>query len=247
MTDYRKEAERLLDEFYLHVSATVASALADEWAEVQAAQTRSVHTRAALLAHIQRGAVPGPEQIAKWAAGWRCIDENDGLTGEASMLDRIAHAVHGGMLAAPAPDQFRDAAKMMAVQPCVETFDVDFLARLGAEVPTPAEVPMPKPVAFGVLNTAPTGSPHRLMMVRIDIPSDDQYGGALWMPLVFAEGAQHYGDAREAAGYARGMEQAAVIAWMHYMDKCRVMNTPAAAMESWCAAGAIRAAQKGGA
>lgn len=134
MSDHMKEAERLLDEFYLHVSATVASALADEWAEVQAAQTRSVHTRAALLAHIQRGA------------------------------------------------------------------------------PAPAEVPMPKPVAYGFGNTAITGHTNRLMMVRIDIPGGDQYAGAFWLPLVLADEAHTYGiacrAAGEAAGYARGLAEA---------------------------------------
>lgn len=131
MSDYMKEAERLLDEFYLHVSATVASALADEWAEVQAAQTRSVHTRAALLAHIQRGA------------------------------------------------------------------------------PAPAEVPMPKPVAYGFGNTAITGHTNRLMMVRIDIPGGDQYAGAFWLPLVLADEAHTYGVACRAAGEAAGYARAA--------------------------------------
>lgn len=46
------------------------------------------------------------------------------------------------------------------------------------------------PVAYGFGNTAITGKPHRLMMVRLDIPSDDQYGGALWEPLYVLEKQQ---------------------------------------------------------
>jgi hypothetical protein len=84
----------------------------------------------------------------------------------------------------PAPDPFRDAAKM--VQPV-------------------SEVPMPKPVAYGFGNTAITGHTNRLMMVRIDIPGDDQYAGAFWLPLVLADEAHIYGIAREAAGYAAGV------------------------------------------
>lgn len=94
MSDYMKEAERLLDEFYLHVSATVASALADEWAEVQAAQTRSVHTRAALLAHIQRGApapagVPMPKPVA-YGFG------NTAITGHTNRLMMVRIDIPGG-------------------------------------------------------------------------------------------------------------------------------------------------------
>ena len=40
-----------------------------------------------------------------------------------------------------------------------------------------------QPVAWGLPNTAITGVRHPLMMVRLDIPSDDQYGGAMWIPL----------------------------------------------------------------
>jgi hypothetical protein len=43
-----------------------------------------------------------------------------------------------------------------------------------------------EPVAWGFPNTAITGSKNALMMVRIDVPSDDQYGGALWIPLYAA-------------------------------------------------------------
>ena len=115
MTNYMKEAERLLDEFYLHVSAMVASALADEWAEVQAAQSLAVQARAALLAHIQRGAVP---------EGWQLvpIDPSPGMLDAAEAVDwgdedtrgSCCNQWHAMLAAAPAPDHFRDAAKMMA-------------------------------------------------------------------------------------------------------------------------------------
>ncbi|MDP1543144.1 MAG: hypothetical protein Q8L99_08340 [Polycyclovorans sp.] len=41
-------------------------------------------------------------------------------------------------------------------------------------------------VAYGYPNTAITGKRMALMMVRLDIPSDDQYGGAQWAPLYAA-------------------------------------------------------------
>lgn len=114
----------------------------------------------------------------------------------------------------------------------------------------PAEVPMPKPVAFGVLNTALTGSPHRLMMVRIDIPSDDQYGGALWMPLVFAEDAQKYGDVREAVGKRAGLAEAGrrISLWLKDPDVQRMLEFARDAsrkVTSWPGR-LVGSAQKGG-
>jgi hypothetical protein len=41
-------------------------------------------------------------------------------------------------------------------------------------------------VAYGLPNTAITGKKQALMQVRLDIPSNDQYGGALWVPLYLA-------------------------------------------------------------
>jgi hypothetical protein len=41
-------------------------------------------------------------------------------------------------------------------------------------------------VAYGLPNTAITGNKQALMQVRLDIPSNDQYGGALWVPLFLA-------------------------------------------------------------
>ena len=52
-----------------------------------------------------------------------------------------------------------------------------------------------EPVAYGYPNTAITGKAMTMMMVRLDIPSDDQYGGAQWAPLYAAPPAPP--DARE--------------------------------------------------
>lgn len=45
----------------------------------------------------------------------------------------------------------------------------------------------PKVVAYGMPNSALTGRDQALMMVRLDKPSDDQYQGALWLPLGIIE------------------------------------------------------------
>ena len=42
--------------------------------------------------------------------------------------------------------------------------------------------PEQEPVAWGFQNSAITGS-NRWMMLREEIPTNDQYGGALWTPL----------------------------------------------------------------
>lgn len=49
-----------------------------------------------------------------------------------------------------------------------------------------AELARQEPVAYGYPNTAITGKRHAMMMVRLDTPSDDQYGGAQWVPLYAA-------------------------------------------------------------
>lgn len=258
MTDYMKEAERLADEY--------AKAVHD------GRDSDCQKTRAALLAHIQRGAVP---------EGWQLvpIDPSPGMLDAAEAVDwgdedtrgSCCNQWHAMLAAAPAPDQFRDAAKMvpvhctptehegrivyehtsepipnadgfvlyaasadqfrtaakmMAVQPaCMTCSGHGMIGGLlpnggGYEsdpcpdctAPAPAEVLMPKPVAYGFGNTAITGHTNRLMMVRIDIPGGDQYAGAFWLPLVLADEAHTYGiacrAAGEAAGYARGLRDA---------------------------------------
>lgn len=204
-----------------------------------------------LLAHIQRGAAP---------EGWKLMPVESSLelaslfrgAEEAALLSGHDHidAFHCGyrtmLAAAPTPDHFRDAAKMMAepadpdplhlsrilhelagaASLCWEprptgVFDsqlaIQFVEQALAEIRSrmtsaPAEAPMPKPVAYGFGNTAITGHTNRLMMVRIDVPLDDQYAGAFWLPLVLADEAHTYGvacrAAGEAAGYARGLKEA---------------------------------------
>lgn len=44
----------------------------------------------------------------------------------------------------------------------------------------------PRPAAYGLQNTAITGS-NRWMLLREHIPANDQYNGALWTPLYTAQ------------------------------------------------------------
>lgn len=55
-------------------------------------------------------------------------------------------------------------------------------------------------VAYGIQNSSISGMKHCLMSVRLDIPSDDQYGGAMWIPLYTApQQPQSVADALEEA------------------------------------------------
>lgn len=173
MTDYMKEAERLVSEL---IDAAHGTVLNED-------QSREDEVRAALLAHIQRGAVPEGWQLVPKAPTEEMLLSGMGDDWPEDVYLRDAYELM--LSAAPAPDHFRDAAKMVAA---------------------PAGVPMPKPVAYGFGNTAITGHTNRLMMVRIDIPGGDQYAGAFWLPLVLADEAHTYGNAREAAGYAHAIE-----------------------------------------
>lgn len=207
MSDYVKEAERLIA---AHESAIRQHDRGAEWDEGPA------KTLAALLAHIQRGAVPV----------YCTPTEHEGRIVYEHTSEPIPNADGFVLYAAPAPDRFRAAAKMMAVQPACMTCSghgmVGGLLPSGGgyqadpcpdcAAPVTAGVPMPKPVAYGFGNTAITGHTNRLMMVRIDIPGGDQYAGAFWLPLVLADEAHTYGvacrAAGEAAGYARGLADA---------------------------------------
>lgn len=90
MSDYMKEAERRLAE---HEHAAGLSRYGD-------CQT----TRAALLAHIQRGAVPDVDWLSNVI---RTADGSHNL-GAGALAEKIVEA----MIAAPAPDHFRDTAQI---------------------------------------------------------------------------------------------------------------------------------------
>lgn len=49
------------------------------------------------------------------------------------------------------------------------------------------------PVAWGLPNSAITGHNQPMMMVRPEVPSDDQYGGAMWVPLYDRAAIREYG------------------------------------------------------
>lgn len=159
-------------------------------------------------------------------------------------LSRILHELAGAasLCWEPRPTGVFDS--QLAIQ-FVEQALAEIRSRM---TPTPAEVPMPEPVAYGFGNTAITGHTNRLMMVRIDIPGGDQYAGAFWLPLVLADEAHTYGAAcraaGEAAGYARGLaegrERCAVEAWMYYMDTCKRNGIGPDVCPQWCCAAALR-------
>lgn len=63
---------------------------------------------------------------------------------------------------------------------------IETLASIEQEAAVEPAKPAPvecEPVAWGFPNTAISGKGHALMLVRLEVPSDDQYGGALWLPL----------------------------------------------------------------
>jgi hypothetical protein len=97
MDSCKQEALRLVSEL---IDAAHGTVLNED-------QSREDEARAALLAHIQRGAVPDMyDRIAE--AHDASLDEDH--TGCRAILKECMRL----LAAAPAPDQFRDATKMMA-------------------------------------------------------------------------------------------------------------------------------------
>lgn len=64
----------------------------------------------------------------------------------------------------------------------------------------------PEPVAYGFPNTAITGRKQALMMVALDVPSGDQYGGSLWVPL-YTHPAPSVPEAIEPESWHESSEQ----------------------------------------
>lgn len=244
------EVERLIDAFGSSCDSVKKFGHITSFKPIGQQITERREARAALLAHIQRGAVP---------EGWQVVPKEptkdmvevayDNVTGGGGRA-----AIYAAMLAAaPAPDHFRDDPDPLhlsrilhelagAASLCWEprptgVFDsqlaIQFVEQALAEIRSrmtsaPAEVPMPEPVAYGFGNTAITGHTNRLMMVRIDVPLDDQYAGAFWLPLVLADEARTYGAACRAAGYAAGVAAVrdyAVMRWYAEVSNRPLVNT----------------------
>ncbi len=156
---------------------------------------------AALLAHIQRGVPEGWQLVPKEPTKDMVEAAYDNVTGGGGRA-----AIYAAMLAAaPAPDQFRNAAKMMAVQPSCMT----------CTAPAPAEVPMPEPVGWYV-----SGSDPEHAALWRECPDDEQMqvmnqqcddGPVVARPLVLGADAKRYGaasrDAGAITGYARGLRE----------------------------------------
>lgn len=208
MTDYMNEAERLIS---AHEWAIRQHDRGAEWDDAPE------KTLAALLAHIQRGAsavVPGVMHCARCKFRLQRVNlyVNNGTVGAGDNAPESCPNGCGPLWPVTWEQEAREGYKLTE-----DLFErakraEDTLDDMRKQAPAPAGVPMPKPVAYGFGNTAITGHTNRLMMVRIDIPGGDQYAGAFWLPLVLADEAHTYGvacrAAGEAAGYARGREEA---------------------------------------
>lgn len=198
MSDYMKEAERLLDELRTCTLAEATHYASPDFKRAKASEEAANRARAAMLA-----AAPAPDHFRDAAKMVAEPADPDPLH-----LSRILHELAGAasLCWEPRPTGVFDS--QLAIQ-FVEQALAEIRSRMTS---APAEVPMPMPVAYGFGNTAITGHTNRLMMVRIDVPLDDQYAGAFWLPLVLADEAHTYGAAcraaGEAAGYARGLKEA---------------------------------------
>lgn len=242
MNDYMKEAERLADAY--------AEAYADF---IMHGKSGDDEALAALLTHIQRGAsavVPGVMHCARCKFRLQRVNlhVNNGTVGAGDNAPESCPNGCGPLWPVTWEQEAREGYKLTE-----DLFErakraEDALEDMRKQAPAPSEVPMPEPVAYGVGNTAITGHTNRLMMVRLDVPLDDQYAGAFWHQLVLADEARTYGvacrAAGEAAGYARGLaderERCASVAWAHYMDTCRRKGIGPDVLPDWCCAAALR-------
>lgn len=129
------------------------------------------------------------------------------------------------------------------------------LAHIQRGAPAPAGVPMPDVFMYGVKE--PDGGAWMgevcVSTLKGDVDElvdelnndcDDADTRYTTVSLVTTEDAKRYGDAREAAGYARGVaderERCASVAWAHYMDTCRRKGIGPDVLPDWCCAAALR-------
>lgn len=221
MTDYMKEAGRLVQDLISAVDF-----------EDQSAETKA---RAALLAHIQRGAVP---------EGWQVVPKEPTKDMVEAAYDNVTGgggraAIYAAMLAAaPAPDHFRDAAKMVAVPaddhiapaihypecwdtaayPTVESALSEVFAHYRCtEHDAPAEVPMPEEDGWFCWAGSERG--HSPFFSGYEPLAHSERERAFTLTKMRTYGAACRA-AGEAAGYARGMKEAGRDAerlqWMQF-------------------------------
>ena len=194
------EAERLVEEYGDAVSDVVGFAQ-----DPAGYSRRAGATRAALLAHIQRGYYPSAEIMdnngrGAVPEGWQLAPKEPtpemlaggwgywlNVMAPGKQRDTAAKEYTAMLAAAPAPDQFRDAAKMMAAQKPLPSDVAAILAdnmhlMYESGAPAPAEVPMPEPDTHCY---------------------DEDERRDVWSHS--ADQMRTYGDAREAAGYAHAI------------------------------------------
>ena len=160
----------------------------------------------------------------------------------ADELDEINTIVHvGGAVA----KQLRELCARAMVQP--------EMAETEAYEVSAAEVPMPEPVeqlAITRYRPVPNGM-FGYKVVAGDGTRSVFEGTKSECTLIarklteaFLDGAHVAGDARESAGYARGLaegrERCAVEAWMYYMDTCKRKGIGPDVYPQWCCAAALR-------
>ena len=75
--------------------------------------------------------------------------------------------------------------KVVRVLPGMQAAFVDVGLEKAAFLHVSDLLPPDEPVAWGYPNSAMTGR-NRWMMLREEVPSDDQYSGAMWVPLYAA-------------------------------------------------------------
>lgn len=206
MTDYMKEAERLLDQYD---NACLSIIDMTEW-----------QARAALHAHIQRGCYPQAEIMdnngrGAVPEGWQLVPKApteemllSGMGDDWPEDVYLRDAYELMLSAAPAPDHFRDAAKMVAEpvdsmgapiscgKPLCSPNEHHVLCRLHD---APAEVPEPDIKAHLLYCSAPKTAFRTVWKDGIDVEVP-----AYWVEHFCGR----YGDDREAAGYARGLAEA---------------------------------------
>lgn len=196
MSDYMQEAERLIGDLISAVDF-----------EDQSAETKA---RSALLAHIERGRVPEGAKPAAWAVSgqdlsdysvWRNEPDEEQLEILNSQCKDGPIIVRTLFFAAPAAPDHSGAQKHL--DPDVSRILSDNMHKMYECATAPAEVPMPEPYCH--LTTGSVEWMRNSPETRTVSATASGKPNENTRPVFLVEQMQLYGDAREAAGYARGM------------------------------------------